>query len=151
LRDRFNVILSENASPARTEGSEYVTLKLPQRDSSQPSHEARAGQATDARNDEASFAHLKRFPRFPHVARAIFESGELLQKGQGNFADRSVALFGNDQFRFALLLRARLLVLLINFRAHKQSNQISILLNRSGFAQIAQPRFPSGTRFGLPI
>jgi hypothetical protein len=34
LRDRFNVILSENASPARTEGSQYITLKVPQRDSS---------------------------------------------------------------------------------------------------------------------
>ena len=34
LGDRFNVILSENASPPRTEGSRYVTLKVPQRDSS---------------------------------------------------------------------------------------------------------------------
>ncbi len=109
LRDRFNVILSENASPARTEGSRYVTLKVPQRDSS-----------TDARNDSGGFVYLKRFPRFPHVARAIFETGELLQKGQGNFANRSVALFGNDQFRFALLLRARLLVFLINLRPHEQ-------------------------------
>ena len=64
LRDRFNVI------PSEVEGFRCVTLKAPQPDSS-----------PDSRNDNRGFVHLKRFPRFPHVARAIFETGELLQKG----------------------------------------------------------------------
>src|SRR6202035_6046597 len=139
VRDRFNVILSENASPTQTDGSRYVILRGPPRDSS-----------TDARNDEARFAPSKRFPRFLHVARAIFEPGKFFQKSEWNFANRSVALFGNDQFRFALLFRTRLFVLFVNFRAHQQSHQVGILLNRSGLAQIAQSRFPSGTCFRLP-
>ena len=73
--------------------------------------------------------HLKCFLRFPDVARAIFEPGKFFQKGEGNFAHRSVALFGNDQFRFAFLLRARFLVFLINLRAHEQTHQIGVLFN----------------------
>ena len=49
-----------------------------------------------ARNDEARFAPSKRFLRFLHIARAIFEPGKFFQKGEGNFTHRPVALFGND-------------------------------------------------------
>ena len=104
------------------------------------------------RDDEASSpAREARAPpeaaRLAHVARAIFEAGEFLQEGQRDFADRPVALLGNDQFRFALLLRPRFLVFLVNLRPNEQAHQIGVLFDRSGFAQIAQSRFSSGTRF----
>src|ERR1700757_674780 len=58
-----------------------------------------------ARNDEARFAPSKSFLRVLYIARAIFEPGKFFQEGEGNFTHRSVALFGNDQLCFALLLR----------------------------------------------
>src|SRR4029077_4183485 len=61
-----------------------------------------------ARNDEARFAPSKRFLRFLHIARALFEPGKFSQIGEANFTYRPVALFGNDQFVFALLFRPRL-------------------------------------------
>jgi N6-L-threonylcarbamoyladenine synthase len=45
------VIPSENASPARTEGSRHESFKVTHRDPSPPSHKATAWQATDARDD----------------------------------------------------------------------------------------------------
>src|SRR4029077_20074510 len=138
--DRFNVI------PSEVEGSRYVTLKVPQRDSS-----VRAGLAVTLGTTKRESRPSKRFLRFLYIARAIFEPGKFFQKGEGNFTHRPVALFGNDQFRFALLLRPRFLVFLVNLRTHQQAHQIGILLNRSGLAQIAQSRFSSGTCFGLSI
>jgi hypothetical protein len=39
---------------------------------------------------------LKRFFRFAHVSRAVFEAGEFFEEGELNFADGAVALFGDD-------------------------------------------------------
>ena len=75
--------------------------------------------------------------RFADVPRAIFETGELFQERQRDLADRAVSLFRDDQLRFAGLLRAGVLIFLVNFRPDEQSNQIRILFDRARFAQIA--------------
>ena len=63
--------------------------------------------------------YLKRFFRLAHIARASFKAGEFLQERQRNFAHRTIALFRDNQFGFAGFLRARFLILLINFRPNK--------------------------------
>ena len=83
------------------------------------------------------------------LARAIFEAGELFQERQRNFAHRAVALFGDDQFGFARLFRARFFVFLVNLRPDEQSDQIRILFDGAGFAQIAQARLAASAL--LPV
>jgi len=95
--------------------------------------------------------YLKRFLRLPYVPGAIFEASELFQEGEGNFADWSVALFRDNQFCFTFLLCPRFLVFFVNFWAHQQSDQVCVLLDGSGFAQIAQPRLSARSLFRLPI
>ena len=55
-----------------------------------------------AHEPSGSIALPKCLVGLTHVARAIFETGEFFQEGEGNFADGTVALLGDDQFGFAL-------------------------------------------------
>src|SRR5438105_14385351 len=66
--------------------------------------------------------YLKRFFRLAHIARPSFEAGEFLQERQRNFADRTIALFRDNQFRFARFFLARILILLINFLPNEYSD-----------------------------
>ena len=57
--------------------------------------------------------------RLAHIARAIFEAREFLQERELNLADGPIALLGDDQLRFASLLRTRVFVLFVNFRPNE--------------------------------
>src|SRR5437763_12313068 len=85
-------------------------------------------QASSLRSPET---FLKRLLWLAHVPCAIFEAGEFFQEGEGNFADRSVALFRDNQFCFTFLLCARFLVFFVNFWTDQQTDQVCVLLDGS--------------------
>src|SRR6478736_5392224 len=96
-------------------------------------------------------AFLKRFVRFAHIARASFEAREFFQERERNLAYRTVALLRDDQFGLASFFHTRLFVFLIEFWPDEQGDQISVLFNRTRFAEIAQPRFATRALLRLPI
>src|SRR5207237_1914229 len=89
--------------------------------------------------------------RLPHIAGAILEAGEFFQEGEGNFADGTISLFGDDQFGLPRFFGAGLFVFLINFWPNEQSDQIGILFDRTGLAQIAQAWFAASRRLVLAL
>src|ERR1019366_1432869 len=75
--------------------------------------------------------------RVAEVFSAIFKLCHRVQEDQVDFADGAVTLFGEDELRYATQIFA---VALINFFAEDKANQIGVLLDGSGLAQIAELR-----------
>src|SRR6266550_2251547 len=89
--------------------------------------------------------------RLAHIARPSFEACELLQERERNLANRTIALFRDNKFGFACFFRACLFVLLVDFRPDKQPDQVRVLFDRAGFAQIAQSGFTARALLWLSI
>ena len=62
---------------------------------------------------------------------STLKPGELTQKNQGHVADRTVALFSDDQLRFPGHLLFSFLIRLIILSADQQADDIRILFNRT--------------------
>ena len=90
-------------------------------------------------------------PLLRSAPRSIFKPGEFFQEGEGDVADGPVALLGDDELGFAGFFGAGFFVFFVDFRPNEQSNQVGVLFDRAGFAQVAQARFAAGTRFRLPV
>ena len=81
-----------------------------------------------------------RLSRLRLRARAVFEAGEFLEEGQRHVADGAVALLGDDQRRFAFGFLFFLVGVGVIFLADEQADDVGVLLDAAGFAQIAQAR-----------
>ena len=75
---------------------------------------------------------------FP-LRRSIFETGDMLEKGQGDRSNRTVSLLGDHELRLALDLFLLLLIIRVIFLAPQKPDQIGVLLDGARLAQIAQP------------
>src|SRR5215469_10756245 len=67
------------------------------------------------------------------VPGPVFKARELLEECQAHAIGRAVALLGDDQFGFALKIR---IIWFVDFFAKDETDYISILLNRTRFAQV---------------
>src|SRR5437870_368545 len=72
----------------------------------------RARHRRQARNQRREVA-LKRLFGLGHVAGTIFETGEFFEERERDFADGTVALFCDNEFRFAGFFGARFFVFFI--------------------------------------
>jgi len=68
---------------------------------------------------------------------STLKPGELTQKNQGHVADRPVALFSDDQLGFPGYLLFSVLVRFVILGADKQADDIRVLFNRTGLAEVA--------------
>src|SRR5690606_14951595 len=66
----------------------------------------------------------------------VFEACMLAEESQPDAADWTITLLGNDDFGGAFIRRVRV----VNLVAVNEENQVSILLDRTGFAQIGHYR-----------
>src|ERR1051326_5337460 len=69
------------------------------------------------------------------ILRAIFKLGLRVQEHQIHGAHRAVALFGNDQLGESLQILA---VAVVHLFTEDEADQIGVLLDRAGFAEVAQ-------------
>src|SRR5260221_1382569 len=74
---------------------------------------------------------------FVVALKHIGEAGGIVQKGQIELADRTVALLGDDDFGTAFEVWV---ILLVDLLAKDKHNNVGVLLNRPGFAQIGELR-----------
>src|SRR5439155_1407803 len=72
-----------------------------------------------ARPRQLQLVSSKRFLRLAYIARTGFEMGVLLQECERNFAHRTVALLGDDQFGFAGLFHPRFFIFLVKLWPNK--------------------------------
>ena len=73
--------------------------------------------------------------------RSIVEPHELLVESQRNLSGRTVPLFGDNKFRLAPFAFPILVVVGVDFRSHEETDEISILLDRTRFPKIAHAGF----------
>src|SRR6266481_4877992 len=76
---------------------------------------------------------------------------ELLQKNQGHVADRPVALFGDNQLGFPGYLLFSFFFRLVVLCADKQADDIRVLFDRTGLAEVAQAWFSIAAQLWLPV
>src|SRR6267143_547229 len=72
-----------------------------------------------ARARRLQLVSLKRFFWLTYIASASFETGVLFEECERNFADRPVALLGDDQLGFAGLFHPRFFIFLVKFWPNK--------------------------------
>src|SRR5258708_37079159 len=72
---------------------------------------------------------------FVVALKHIGEAGGIVQKGQIELADRTVALLGDDDFGTAFEVWV---VLLVDLFADDEHDDVRVLLNRPGFTQIGE-------------
>src|SRR5687767_7022071 len=67
------------------------------------------------------------------VLGAVFELGAVVQKDEFDLTDRAVSLLGDNQFSFAAQV---LTIGLIVFLAEDEADDVGILLDGAGFAEV---------------
>jgi|SRR5208283_243839 len=86
--------------------------------------------------NQKSIYFTKRELDRPNFSSAL-KPRELLQKNQRHVADRPVALFGDNQLGFSGYLLFSFLVRFVVLGADQQADDIRVLFNRTGLAEVA--------------
>src|SRR5438045_8505268 len=74
------------------------------------------------------------FGRFRVASGEVCETGGIVQESQVELPDRAVALFGDDDLGLASKLG---IVLFVDLFAEDKNNNVRVLLDGAGFAEIA--------------
>src|SRR5436853_7746545 len=77
------------------------------------------------------------FPRLRVAPGEVREAGGIVQEREVEFPDWSIALLGNDDLGFAAKLG---IVLLVDLFAKDKHNNVGVLLDGAGLAEIAELR-----------